>query len=333
MILADKIIQLRKQSGWSQEELAEQVGVSRQSISKWESGQSIPDLNKIIKLSSIFGVSTDYLIKDELEELTPENALVPADEISGRLITLDTAMDFMELKEETAPKFSLGVSFCVFAPAVLIALMAFQEKFQSAVSEDLAGGIGTALLLVFVGIGVLLIISNSMKTSKYEFLEKEDIVLDYGVQGIVEKRKEEFADIHRRCIASGVALCIVAVVPLIIVGSISASDFGPILCASFLLVLIACAVYLFVWAGTIQGSYNQLLQEGEYTKKNKKIESRTSAFSGIYWSVITAVYLGMSFWFNNWEKSWIIWPVSAVAYVAVREIVGSILMRKTEKKE
>ncbi len=66
MILADKIINLRKKNAWSQEELAEKLGVSRQSISKYEGAQSIPDMDKILKLSKIFGVTTDYLIKDEI---------------------------------------------------------------------------------------------------------------------------------------------------------------------------------------------------------------------------------------------------------------------------
>ena len=66
MILADKIINLRKKSGMSQEDLAGKLNVSRQSISKWESAQSIPDLDKIIQLSIIFGVSTDFLLKDEI---------------------------------------------------------------------------------------------------------------------------------------------------------------------------------------------------------------------------------------------------------------------------
>ncbi len=61
MILADKILKLRKQSGWSQEELADKMNVSRQSVSKWESASSIPDLNKVILLTEIFGVTTDYL--------------------------------------------------------------------------------------------------------------------------------------------------------------------------------------------------------------------------------------------------------------------------------
>ena len=65
MILADKIIQLRKRCGMSQDELAELINVSRQSVSKWEGALSVPDLDKILKMSEIFGVSTDYLLKDE----------------------------------------------------------------------------------------------------------------------------------------------------------------------------------------------------------------------------------------------------------------------------
>lgn len=67
MILADKIMNERKRNGWSQEELAEKLSVSRQSVSKWESAQSVPDLQKVIQMAEVFGVSTDYLLKDELE--------------------------------------------------------------------------------------------------------------------------------------------------------------------------------------------------------------------------------------------------------------------------
>ena len=59
MILAEKISEERKKNGWSQEELAEKLSVSRQSVSKWESGQSVPDLNRILEMARIFGVTTD----------------------------------------------------------------------------------------------------------------------------------------------------------------------------------------------------------------------------------------------------------------------------------
>ena len=64
MTLAEKISTFRKKNGWSQEELAERLNVSRQSVSKWESAQSIPELDKIVQMSELFGVSTDQLIKD-----------------------------------------------------------------------------------------------------------------------------------------------------------------------------------------------------------------------------------------------------------------------------
>ena len=66
MMFADKLIRLRKKAGWSQEELAARLHVSRQAVSKWEGAQSVPDLEKIVRLSELFGVSTDYLLKDEV---------------------------------------------------------------------------------------------------------------------------------------------------------------------------------------------------------------------------------------------------------------------------
>ena len=68
MILGEKIMELRKRNGWSQEELAGKLNVSRQSVSKWESSMSVPELDKVLQLSEIFEVSTDYLLKDDKEE-------------------------------------------------------------------------------------------------------------------------------------------------------------------------------------------------------------------------------------------------------------------------
>ena len=76
MILADKITALRKKASWSQEELAEQLGVTRQSVSKWEGAQAVPDMDKVVQMSRLFGVTTDFLLKDELseeEDYTREN--------------------------------------------------------------------------------------------------------------------------------------------------------------------------------------------------------------------------------------------------------------------
>lgn len=67
-MLSEKLYQLRKKSGLSQEQLAEQLNVSRQAISKWESGSAFPESEKLIIISNYFGVSVDYLLKDEAED-------------------------------------------------------------------------------------------------------------------------------------------------------------------------------------------------------------------------------------------------------------------------
>lgn len=68
MPLPENIMQLRKAAGLSQEQLAEQIGVSRQSISKWETGQSAPELEKLVAMSQVFGISTDVLLGNSLPE-------------------------------------------------------------------------------------------------------------------------------------------------------------------------------------------------------------------------------------------------------------------------
>lgn len=65
----EKLLQLRKEKGYSQEELAQKLGVSRQAISKWEVSDSYPEVENILEICKLFDVSTDYLLKDELEEI------------------------------------------------------------------------------------------------------------------------------------------------------------------------------------------------------------------------------------------------------------------------
>ena len=91
MLLSEKIMSLRKRNGWSQEELAQQLGVSRQSVSKWESMASMPDIQKIMAMSELFGVSTDYLLKDELEELPATAIAADYAASSGQVDSSDPA--------------------------------------------------------------------------------------------------------------------------------------------------------------------------------------------------------------------------------------------------
>ena len=120
MIFADKLIKLRKKSGWSQEELANQMNVTRQSVSKWEGAQSIPDLEKIIRLSELFGVSIDYLLKDEIEEA--EQIDYTEDTPQVRSVSIEEAFNFLRIKEMTAKWIAYGVLLCILSPICLLVL-------------------------------------------------------------------------------------------------------------------------------------------------------------------------------------------------------------------
>lgn len=339
MILSEKIVKLRKKNGWSQEELAEKLGISRQSVSKWESGTSIPDLDNILKLSALFDVSTDYLLKDEIEESTPAEADTFCEaekEGASRRISLEEASEFVETVSGVAGKMAVGVALCILGPAFLIALQSLaipgNGRRAAMLSEQAAGGFGVAVLLLLCAAGVGILISNGMKISKYEFFETDELSLDYGVKGVMEKKKAEFEPVFRKCITTGVALCIVSVIPLMIAGGAGASDQICILCTALLLVMIAGAVYLFVWAGMLHGNYDKILQVGDYTLENKKLNKKTGWFSGVYWCTVTAVYLLISFVFDNWSISWVIWPVAGVLFAAVVQIVKNHAKKEMENK-
>ena len=313
MILADKIMTLRKKCGWSQEDLADQLGISRQSVSKWESGMSIPDLEKIVKMSALFGVSTDYLLKDEIEDELPSETL-DMDSENLRSVSLEEANSYMNLVKEAAPKFALAISGLILSPIIVLILGAIAETYPERFSEDILGGIGITILLLIVIAAVAPIILNSMKLSKYEYLEKEEISLQYGVKGVVEKRKEDFEDTYRKGIVIGVALCIFAVIPLILASAFGASELVAAGFMCVLLCIIAVAVNIFVSRGLVRESFSKLLQEGDYTPDRKRGGKVIEKISGIYWCIVTAIYLAWSFLANAWGISWVIWPVAGVLF-------------------
>ena len=166
MLLSEKIMSLRKRNGWSQEELAQQLGVSRQSVSKWESMASMPDIQKIMAMSELFGVSTDYLLKDELEEL-PATAIAadhaassgqggssdpaaasttdsPDDSTAGGSstgddastsktvapklsVSLDTATEYLDAIARTSRPTAGAITLFILGPALLVSLATYSE--------------------------------------------------------------------------------------------------------------------------------------------------------------------------------------------------------------
>ena len=353
MKLSEKIAGERKKQGWSQEELAEQLGVSRQAVSKWESGQSIPDLTKILKLSEVFGVTTDYLLKeteqgrsetqrnaaentsehseyqdDETEEAMPhgENAKMV------HLVTQEEAETYLEFRETAAPWFAGAVALCILSPALLILLGGLSESGFPGITEGMAGGVGLTVLLVMVGVAVFFFVWFGTKENRFEYLRNEVFVVEPATADWIAGRKDTFGHVYGICLAGGVVGCIVSAIPVVIAGvSGSTSDWVYGACVAFLLVIVAVSVAVIVWAAMIKSAYDILLQNGEFKQSEKKGRERRNALSSFYWCLITAGYLAVSFATGRWDRTWIIWAVSGVLYAALEALVRLVTGKRYEE--
>ena len=285
MILADKITALRKKAGWSQEELAEQLGVTRQSVSKWEGAQSVPDMDKVVQMSRLFGVTTDFLLKDELseEEPAPEGCDSPL-----RRVTMAEASEYLALRRAAAPRIAFATMLCILSPVCLILLAGMSEVSRFGISED-------------------------------------------GVAGMVRERRKEYAPAYARLNITGTVLCILAAVPLFAAMCVSASDLFYIGAVCLLLAIVSAGCFAFVLGGVNHSAMQALLEEEDYTRENKAKSPVIGAVSGIYWLLVTAVYLFYTFgpMGNGQPKySWFIWAVAGVLFGAVMLVVKLIARRK-----
>ena len=326
MILADKIIDLRKKNGWSQEELAEQLGVSRQTVSKWEGAQSVPDMGRVVQMSTLFGVSTDYLLKDDMELPEPTAGAQP--EAPEHSVSMEEANGFLRVKAVNARCVALGVLLCVLSPVCLILLGGAQSYGLLGLSEAQTTGLGLAVLLLMVGGAVALFVTSAVRVSPYAWLEEESVDTLYGVDGMVKERREQYRPSFTLQLTLGIVLCVLSAVPIFLSVMLYGEQegFAHVLAVALTLALVAVGVWLIVRSSTVWGGFQQLLEEGDYTRASKENKRKLAPFNGVYWGLVTAGYLAWSFLSGGWDRTWIVWPVAGVAYGAIFGILK--LVRK-----
>ena len=324
MILADKIVSLRKKAGWSQEELAEQLGVTRQSVSKWEGAQSVPDMDKVVQMSRLFGVTTDYLLKDEIEE----QAAALVEESPLRRVTMGQAADYLARRRAAAPKVAFAVLLRIVSPVTLLLLAAMSEVQRFPISGNAAAGIGLCVMLVLLAVAVSIFLRADADVRDYRFVEEEPFETEYGVTGMVRQRQREYADTRTRYTTIGAVLYVLAAAPLFAAVCVNGSDLLYVAAVCALLVLVGIGCLFLVNAGVYSGAMEQLLEEGDYTRGQKKHHKVRGTVTTIYWLVAVAVFLVYTYGPSGNgqpQYSWIIWAVAGVLYAAVMGVVRLIL--------
>lgn len=339
-MLSEKIINLRKSRGWSQEELAERLDVSRQSVSKWESGVSNPELDKIVAMSTLFGVSTDYLLKDASHpEPETAEAFADADEeevaqiieeepLPTREVSAAEADEYLTAVKKAGPRIALGVLLCILSPVTLILLGGFADKGML-MGENVAAACGFLMLFVFVGAAIAIFIPTGMSLSKYEYLEKNTILLPESLEKTLREEYETNNKKELLRITAGILLCIFGALQLILAGCLF-PEHTTLLVASvgLLFVFAAIGVYIIVRTCYLRGAYQRLLQLEEYTERHKGNAARFELIADVYWMIVLALYLGISFLTHRWDITWIIWPIGGV----LSNVAGMLLGKKRKIK-
>lgn len=314
MILADKIIKLRRQFGWSQEELAEKMNVSRQSVSKWESANSIPDLNKIIKLGEIFGVSTDYLIKDEIEDVES----ISEDSEPGVLkVTLEQATDYIQKKIEMSKLIARGVLIVMNSVIPLLFLLGLSDGGQISLSSNVSAAIGLVSLFVMVALAVSIFLRANQYESEFNKLEKNEFELVYGVRSIIKEKLDSYKSSYTQKMSIGVMMFILSVVPLLLAALLDGSGLMVLMMVIVMILMVALGVFYIVPVSAKYNAYSLLVSENEYAPEKKEETKRMEKVASVYWPLVTAVYIGWSLWTMAWGTTWIVWPVAAIAFAGL----------------
>lgn len=227
---------------------------------------------------------------------------------------MEEANQYLDMKSRGSRIVANATSLCILSPVPLIVLGTMTE-------DHTLVGFSLVFLLMLVAIAVYLFVNYGLHESHMQHLEKECFETEYGVSGMVRERREQYEPTFTRNIAIGVVLCILSVIPTIMAGVMEVEDYMSGISVGLLLIIVSIGVNILIRAGMIKSSYDTLLQEGEYTIEEKHLKKKTDSFSGAYWCLIVAIYLGWSFWTNNWKFTWIIWPVAGVLYAAVLGMV------------
>lgn len=276
MNLSENLKVLRKQKGLSQEQLAEQLNVSRQAVSKWESNNGIPEMDSLIILSEIFECTVDDLLKSDLTNHDPA-----AKQIYEKHYNLIA-------KAYTFGVVSILLGVCVY----LFAEIYFPENTKYEFIPQI-------LFLFFVLIGVISFVYFGMMDSHFK---ERKIELDDFYN---ENERIAFNQKYSLAVAVGVGLILFGVVVQLLVDNM----YNESLANGLFMIFITMAVGIFVYFGNLKGKYdrvdqNKIIEE----KKNKK----TSMYCGIIMMVVTIIYLWWSFMTNAWRISWIVYPIGGI---------------------
>ncbi|MBF4695552.1 helix-turn-helix transcriptional regulator [Fusibacter sp. Q10-2] len=316
----------RKEMGWSQEELADKLNISRQSVSKWESGTSTPELNKIILLADIFGVSIDTLVKDDVESYV---TIDPENKLKLKKMSIDDVTRYEALRNKKTRIIAKNVMICIYACVPLFFLLAMKQGGKLGISTEVSVSVGLASMFIMVSFAISGFFKADINRKDYDLFEKQNFTLEYGIKEIYQEKSKHYRPIRSRRLSISISMIIISVLLLIISGIYHFSSMNVLLMFDVMILLIGASVAIIIDTVSKYNTYQSILQEGVYSISAKQEMPLYQKYGAVYWPIIVAIYLAWSFWTMDWGTTWIVWPVSAVLFAALMGLVN-LLKNKSD---
>lgn len=296
MSFGENLQSLRKKHSVTQEELADELQVSRQTVSKWEQDACYPEMDKLIALCKRFSVTMDSLVQGKIEadaqETLPAPPAVSRVEYDRRIKTFALAI-------------ASGVCLILLGVALLIGELALEEGYGFALSP-----LGTVLLIACIAVAVGIFVWFGMR---HETFLKNVNPADYQYE------KEEVAKhdkLFAAAITAGVSLLLTGIL-LIVLFSEKGEALTLAITALFF-VLIAFAVFLFIYFGIQHDKFHGKLQSGN--RPQDKAEKICGAVCTCIMLSATIVFLLLGFLINLWHPAWVAFPVGGILCAIVSAI-------------
>lgn len=294
-----KLQNLRKEKGLSQEALAERLNVTRQAVSKWETGEGYPEMEKLLLISDLFQVSLDYLMKDTVDKdiNTSKDEKYYLDHIK--------IMEYMKFKKSFALRIAIAVASIILSINLVLLFGETKQEY-----------IGLVSMLIVIALAVASIIITGLSSFQYEKLEKKNISMSFDDIQELQEQYTQFQSKLKISIAIGVFLIIVSVAMVVLISELVNED--SIIAPIQLLCCIAIAVFMFIVVGIENSMYSFLLNNNEFIEEKKKEES---SLFGITMPLAAMFYLIIGFTQNWWHPGWIIFPITAIITIGIEQFI------------
>ena len=292
MSFSENLQFLRAQAGLTQEQFAEQMDVSRQSVSKWEGGQSFPEMDALLRICDLYDVNLDTLLRGSVEESR----------------TADTAK-----YDAFMTRFAWRISLATAAIIAAVGLCGLMETLGA--PEALAGA---ALLLVITVCVVVFVVSG---IEYADFRKKNPLITDF----YTEEQKESFQRKFVWHVAGGVGAILFAVALLaLFFSAFPEREPYESYAMAFFLLIIAGAVWSFIYGGMIHDKFDiaRYNRENNPSPETKRRNDLAGTVCTVIMLLATAVYVGLGLALDMWKTAWWVFAVGGILCGVAAVVLG-----------